>query len=191
MPETYPFSSRSFVLHQENIDTDQIIPARFLTTTSQAGLGRYAFHDWRFDGNGMPRNDNPLSGCDPHTTSILVTGRNFGCGSSREHAPWALLDFGFRAVISNEIADIFHSNAAKNGLLPIIAPQSAHAWLMEHPGAGIHIDLESQTVEIDGFDSFHFDIEPFAKHCLIENTDPLGFLISKMDEIKRYEEARA
>ncbi len=189
--QTYPFTARSFVLRQENIDTDQIIPARFLTTTSQSGLGRYAFHDWRFDGNGMPRNENPLAGCDPHQTSVLVTGRNFGCGSSREHAPWALLDYGFRAVISNEIADIFRSNAAKNGLLPIVAPQAIHAWLMDNPGARMRIDLDAQTVSIESGESFSFEIEPFAKHCLIAGTDPLGFLMSRMDEIKRYEEARA
>jgi len=190
-PITYPFSSKSFVLTQENIDTDQIIPARFLTTTSRDGLGRFAFHDWRYDGAGLPRNNNPLAGCETAVTSVLVAGRNFGCGSSREHAPWALLDYGFRAVISNEIADIFRSNAAKNGLLPIVAPDDIHAWLLEHPGAEIAVDLAEQTVRITDGPSFSFEIEPFAKHCLIEGTDPLGFLMSHMDAIQSFEEQAA
>lgn len=190
MPDqpSYPFTSRSYVLSQENIDTDQIIPARFLTTTSREGLGRFAFHDWRFEASGAPRNDNPLAGCEPAVTSILVTGRNFGCGSSREHAPWALLDYGFRAVISSEIADIFRSNASKNGLLPIVAPGDIHAWLLDNPGAEIAIDLAQQEVRITGGQRFSFEIEAFAKHCLLHGTDQLGFLLANMPAIQAYEE---
>lgn len=186
----YPFSSRTFALTQENIDTDQIIPARFLTTTSREGLGRFAFHDWRFDASGSPRNHNPLAGCEPAQTSILVAGRNFGCGSSREHAPWALLDYGFKAVISNEIADIFRSNASKNGLLPIVAPDEIHAWLLDNPGAELEIELDTQQVRIAGGPTFAFEIEPFAKHCLLEGTDQLGFLLSNLHAIEQFEEAR-
>lgn len=181
------FSSRTFVLPQENIDTDQIIPARFLTTTSKAGLGRLAFHDWRYDDAGCGREGEPLNAVDTARNAVLVAGRNFGCGSSREHAPWALTDFGFRAVISSEIADIFRSNAAKNGLLPIVAPVAAHAWLIDHPDAGITIDLGTQTVRPAGGPAFDFDIEPFAKHCLLEGTDPLGFLLARTDLITDYE----
>ena len=188
MPEQIThLTSRTFVIDQEDIDTDQIIPARFLTTTSREGLGDLAFHDWRYDGDGKPLETVSLNALDTTTHRILVAGRNFGCGSSREHAPWALHDFGFRAVISSEIADIFRSNAAKNGLLPILAPPDAHAWLMENPDVEISIDLDRQRVDLDNGPSFDFDIEPFAKHCLMEGTDPLGFLTAHDDAITAYE----
>lgn len=185
------FRSRSFVLAQENIDTDQIIPARFLTTTSRAGLGRLAFHDWRFDENGRAREDQPLNAFDAGTTAVLIAGRNFGCGSSREHAPWALHDFGIRVIISSEIADIFHSNALKNRLLPITAPAKAHAWLLANPGVEIAIDLAAQTVDLGNGPGFEFDIEPFAKHCLLEGRDALGHLLAHADSITRYEAQHA
>ena len=191
MPDAFPIKSRTFNLAGENIDTDQIIPARFLTTTSRVGLGRFAFHDWRFDGAGSPRAVSPLKDFDARETAILVAGRNFGCGSSREHAPWALLDYGFRAVISCEIADIFRSNAARNGLLPIVAPQDAHQWLMEHPGATVAVDLEQTRVRIQDGPEFTFDIEPFARHCLLSGTDPLGYLLDQTDRIRQFEEAAA
>jgi 3-isopropylmalate/(R)-2-methylmalate dehydratase small subunit len=188
MPEQIThLTSRTFVIDQEDIDTDQIIPARFLTTTSREGLGELAFHDWRYDGDGKPLETVSLNALDTQTHRILVAGRNFGCGSSREHAPWALHDFGFRAVISSEIADIFRSNAAKNGLLPILAPLDAHAWLMENPDVEISIDLDRQRVDLGNGPSFDFDIEPFAKHCLMEGTDPLGFLTAHDDAIAAYE----
>ncbi|WP_339747407.1 3-isopropylmalate dehydratase small subunit [uncultured Maricaulis sp.] len=179
--------SRTFTLPQEDIDTDQIIPARFLTTTTQDGLGRLAFHDWRYDEGGKARDDCALNTLDTGAFAILVAGRNFGCGSSREHAPWALHDFGVRAVISSEIADIFRSNAAKNNIIPIIAPPQAHAWLLEHEGVDVKIDLERQYVDLGNGPGFHFEIEPFARHCLIEGTDPLGFLLSHQDAITAYE----
>src|SRR5690606_17038403 len=133
--------SRSVVLPVSNIDTDQIIPARFLTTTTRAGLGRHAFNDWRYDAAGQPRPDFILNHPQAPGCSILVAGRNFGCGSSREHAPWALLDHGFKAVVSTEIADIFRSNALKNGLLPVVVDELTHGWLLQHPGAALRIDL--------------------------------------------------
>ena len=179
--------SRTFVIDQEDIDTDQIIPARFLTTTSRDGLGRLAFHDWRYDSEGKPLDAVSLNSLDTSECRVLVAGRNFGCGSSREHAPWALHDFGFRAVISSEFADIFRSNAARNGLLPIVAPEAAHHWLLENPGVAIRIDLASQHVDLGNGPSFDFAIEPFAKHCLMEGTDPLGFLMSHADAIDAYE----
>lgn len=188
MPDRFEtLTSRTFVIDQEDIDTDQIIPARFLTTTSREGLGDLAFHDWRYDGDGKPLDNVSLNALDTSTHRILVAGRNFGCGSSREHAPWALHDFGFRAVISSEIADIFRSNAAKNGLLPILAPAEAHAWLMENPDVEITVDLARQRVDLGNGPSFDFKIEPFARHCLMEGTDPLGFLTSNEDAISAYE----
>lgn len=184
-------SSRTYVMAQENIDTDQIIPARFLTTTSRQGLGAVVFHDWRYDSAGAVKADEPLNHLDVTSHRVLVAGRNFGCGSSREHAPWALADFGFQAVISSEIADIFRSNAAKNGILPIVAPKEAHDWLMANSDVEITIDLEAQRVDLGNGPSFNFDIEPFAKHCLMEGVDPLGFLMARMDDIAQFEAARS
>jgi 3-isopropylmalate/(R)-2-methylmalate dehydratase small subunit len=134
--------SRTLVLPFTNIDTDQIIPARFLTTTTREGLGKCAFADWRYQADGQPRSDFLLNQPDAADCRILVAGRNFGCGSSREHAPWALLDYGFRAVISTEIADIFRSNALKNGLLPLVVDATTHQWLLDHPGATVRVDLD-------------------------------------------------
>src|SRR3712207_3860866 len=140
--------SRTAVLPFTNIDTDQIIPARFLTTTTKEGLGKQAFSDWRYDASGAPRSDFLLNKPEAQGCAILVAGRNFGCGSSREHAPWALLDFGFRAVISTEIADIFRNNSLKNGLLPIVIDERTHEWLMNNPGAQVRIDLQSSTLHL-------------------------------------------
>src|SRR5262245_24930448 len=135
--------SRTLVLPFTNIDTDQIITARFLTTTTREGLGRQAFSDWRYDASGAPKADFILNRPEAAGCAILVAGRNFGCGSSREHAPWALLDYGFRAVVSTEIADIFRSNSLKNGLLPIVVDEQIHAWLLTHPGVSLKIDLQA------------------------------------------------
>ena len=192
MPEQFhTLTSRTFVIDQEDIDTDQIIPARFLTTTTRDGLGKLAFHDWRYDSDGKPLENVSLNSLDTGTHKVLVAGRNFGCGSSREHAPWALHDFGFRAVIASEIADIFRSNSAKNGLVPIVAPKEAHDWLMSHPDVEITIDLAEQKVDLGNGPSFEFEIEPFAKHCLMEGTDPLGFLTAQSDAITAYETQHA
>ena len=177
----------TLVLADENIDTDQIIPARFLTTTTRTGLGKSAFYDWRYDAQGNPRADSVLNSHAAKTAGILVAGRNFGCGSSREHAPWALLDLGFRAVISSEIADIFRSNSLKNGLLALVIDPARHADLMQRPGIELVIDLQSQTITgPDGF-SASFQLDRFAKHCLMLGVDQLGYLMHHEDAIAAYE----
>lgn len=184
-------TSRTVILSQDNIDTDQIIPARFLTTTERSGLGKAAFYDWRYDDAGNPRNDTPLSLAEQGNHEILVAGGNFGCGSSREHAPWALLDFGFRAVISSDIADIFKNNALKNGLVPVEVDSKTHKCLLQKPGAEVTVDLESQTIRFgEGWQTV-FDVEPFARRCLLDGVDPLGHLINHTSAIKAYEQAKA
>ncbi len=184
-------TSKTIVLPQDNIDTDQIIPARFLTTTSRKGLGAFAFYDWRYDEDGAIREESPLDSHDPVERAILVAGSNFGCGSSREHAPWALADFGFQAVISSDIADIFKSNALKNGLLPVEVDQKTHQRLLNNPGEELTIDLEKQTVRLsDGWQTV-FEVEPFARHCLLEGVDPLGHLMNQMSLIEQFEVERA
>jgi 3-isopropylmalate/(R)-2-methylmalate dehydratase small subunit len=183
--------SRTAVLPFTNIDTDQIIPARFLTTTTKEGLGRQAFTDWRYDAAGAPRPDFALNKPEAAGCAILVAGRNFGCGSSREHAPWALIDFGFRAVISTEIADIFRNNSLKNGLVPVVVDEETHAWLLAHPGASVRIDLESTTLTLPTGHSVSFPLEAFARYCLLNGTDELGYLLKQAPAIGHYEEARA
>jgi 3-isopropylmalate/(R)-2-methylmalate dehydratase small subunit len=183
--------SRTAVLPSTNIDTDQIIPARFLTTTTKEGLGRQAFADWRYDAAGAPRADFVLNKPEAAGCAILVAGRNFGCGSSREHAPWALLDFGFRAVVSTEIADIFRNNSLKNGLVPVVVDEDAHAWLLAHPGASVRIDVESTTLTLPTGRTARFPLEAFARYCLLNGTDELGYLLNQTPAIERYEQARA
>jgi 3-isopropylmalate/(R)-2-methylmalate dehydratase small subunit len=183
--------SCTVVLPSTNIDTDQIIPARFLTTTTKEGLGRQAFADWRYDSSGTPKADFVLNQPQTKGCAILVAGRNFGCGSSREHAPWALLDYGFRAVVSTEIADIFRSNSLKNGLLPVVVDEATHAWLLEHPGANVRIDLESCTLALPTGGIVSFPVDAFARYCLLNGTDELGFLQQQSAAIARYEQARA
>jgi 3-isopropylmalate/(R)-2-methylmalate dehydratase small subunit len=183
--------SRTAVLPYSNIDTDQIIPARFLRTTTREGLGKQLFTDWRLKSDGSPNAEFPLNRPEAAGCEVLVAGRNFGCGSSREHAPWALLDHGFRAVISTEIADIFRNNALKNGLLPIVVDDKTGQWLLEHPGAEITIDLRSATLRLpDGF-SVPFPIEAFARYCLLNGVDELGFLLAREAEIAAYERRSA
>ena len=184
------FRSRTVVMPSTNIDTDQIIPGRFLTTTTKEGLGRQLFADWRYDAAGQPKPDFILNQPEAAGCQILVAGRNIGCGSSREHAPWALCDYGFRAVISTEIADIFRNNSLKNGLLPIVVDQASHDWLLTHPGAEVEIDLEAQQVRLPEGRSASFTIEPFARYCLLNGVDELGFLLSKDSDIARYEARR-
>ena len=185
-------TSRTVALAQENIDTDQIIPARFLTTTERAGLGAAAFYDWRFDLDGAPRADSIFEVIEPAEYRILVAGANFGCGSSREHAVWALLDFGFRAVVSAEIADIFKSNALKNGLIPIEVDAEYHEYLLAHPGAMVSIDLEREIIgALGGGNSSCFALDPFARRCLMQGVDPLGFLLNQSAAIDRFETRRS
>jgi 3-isopropylmalate/(R)-2-methylmalate dehydratase small subunit len=185
------FESRTVVLPFTNIDTDQIIPARFLTTTTKEGLGQRAFADWRYEASGAPKPDFILNKPEARGCSILVAGRNFGCGSSREHAPWALLDFGFKAVISTEIADIFRNNSLKNGLLPIVVDEQSHQWLLQNPGASVRIDLEAGTVQLPTGASIQFTVERFARYCLLNGIDELGFLLQKDAAITSYEQAHA
>lgn len=182
--------SRTVVIALDNIDTDQIIPARFLTTTTKEGLGTRLFADWRYRADGTPNPDFILNQPAAAGCQVLVAGRNFGCGSSREHAPWALADYGFRAVISTEIADIFRSNSLKNGFLPIVVDEATAAWLLAHPGAEVAIDLESARLALPTGVSVSFPIEAFARHCLLNGVDELGYLQSKLPQIERYEALR-
>ncbi len=183
-------TSHTVVLAEANIDTDQIIPARFLTTTTKTGLGREAFYDWRYDAEGEARADCVLNAIDPTEHRVLVAGRNFGCGSSREHAPWALTDFGFRAVISTEIADIFTSNALKNGLLPVVVDEETHARLLEHPGEAVTVDLERSELRV-GNHVVSFKVEPFSRECLLDGVDTLGWLAARIPAIEAFEQAHA
>jgi len=179
--------SRTVVMPSSNIDTDQIIPARFLTTTTKSGLGDALFADWRYDAEGKPKPDFVLNQPESAGCAVLVAGRNIGCGSSREHAPWALVDYGFRAVVSTEIADIFRNNSLKNGLLPIIVDEETHGWLLANPGAEVTIDLENTTLTLPDGRAIRFPVEPFARYCLMNGVDELGFLLSKAPEIDAYE----
>lgn len=183
--------SRTVVLAHENIDTDRIIPARFLTTTSRAGLGQHAFQDWRYRVDGSPDPDFVLNRPEALGCEILVAGRNFGCGSSREHAPWALLDAGLRAVISSEIADIFRANALKNGLLAVTVDAAEHRYLLRHPGLELHIDVVAGEISLPDGGRFGFALDAFARHCLVEGIDQLGFLLRHESAIQRYEELYA
>jgi 3-isopropylmalate/(R)-2-methylmalate dehydratase small subunit len=191
MPPISRVHSKTVVISSSNIDTDQIIPARFLTTTVKDGLGRQLFADWRYRADGSPNPDFVLNRPEARGAEVLVAGRNFGCGSSREHAPWALLDFGIRAVVSTEIADIFRGNSLKNGLLPITVDEATSQWLLEHPGALIDIDLKSCRLTLPTGASVAFPMESFARHCLMNGIDELGYLRSHLGAIERYETARA
>jgi len=179
--------SRTVVMPSSNIDTDQIIPARFLTTTTREGLGASLFADWRYDEAGQPRPDFVLNRPEAHGCQILVAGHNIGCGSSREHAPWALLDHGFRAVVSTEIADIFRNNSLKNGLLPVIVDAAIHAWLVDNPGAEIEVDLSARVLRLPDGREMPFPIDAFARYCLMHGVDELGYLLEQSDAISAYE----
>jgi 3-isopropylmalate/(R)-2-methylmalate dehydratase small subunit len=182
--------SKTVVIPIDNIDTDQIIPARFLKTTSMEGLGDNLFLDWRYLADGSPNPDFPLNKPSARGAEILVAGANFGCGSSREHAPWALTQYGFKAVISTSFADIFKGNALKNGLLPIVMPPDIHAELLKWPGITLKIDLASQTVTLAGGRTVEFPIDPFAKYCLLEGVDELGYIMKQEPAIAGYEAKR-
>jgi len=175
------------VLEQQNIDTDQIIPARFLTTTGSTGLGAHAFADWRFTADGAERPGCVLNEARAKSSPILVAGRNFGCGSSREHAPWALLDFGFRVVISCEIADIFRNNCQNVGLLPVVISPELHAVLLALDGQQITVDLEACELRLPGGVTYSFDMDAFARYCLLKGMDRLDFLVAEQAAIAQYE----
>ena len=183
--------SKTVVLPTRDIDTDQIIAARFLTTTSREGLGENVFYDLRYNKDGSEKTDFNLNQPDAKGCGILVAGNNFGCGSSREHAPWALLDYGFEAVLSTEIADIFRSNSLKNGLLAITVDDQTHRWLLENPGADVIIDLASSSITLPGDRTVEFSMDGFSRHCLLEGIDQLGFLRKQLDSIERFEETRS
>ena len=185
-----PFTSTYVVLPIDNVDTDQIIPARFLKTIERTGLGAGAFHDWRYQRDGTPNADFPLNQPGAAEARILVTGRNFGCGSSREHAVWALLGAGFSAVVSAEFADIFRANALGNGLLPIQVDPGIIETLSTATRSGrpsLTVDLESQTLILPGGEPATFPIAPFAKHCLLCGINELDFLLDAADEVSAFE----
>jgi 3-isopropylmalate/(R)-2-methylmalate dehydratase small subunit len=182
--------SRTVVMPSTNIDTDQIIPARFLTTTVRAGLGGALFADWRYDAAGKPKPDFVLNQPAAQGCQVLVAGRNIGCGSSREHAPWALLDYGIRVVVSTEIADIFRSNSLKNGLLPVVVDEATHGWLLANPGAEVEVDLPATTLRLPDGRTVEFPIEAFSRYCLMNGIDELGYLLGQLPAIERYEQAR-
>ena len=186
-------TSHMVAIPTENIDTDQIIPARFLKTISKKGLGQNLFADWRYNEDGSPKADFALNQPEAQGAQILLAGDNFGCGSSREHAPWSLMDHGFTAVISTSFADIFHNNALKNGLLPIIVDEETHQQLMsivaEEPQAQVSVDLAKQEVVLPDGRSVPFPIDSFSKTCLLEGLDQLGYLQKQEERIAAYEAA--
>ncbi len=187
------FSSTLLALPVDDVDTDQIIPARFLKVTDKQGLGEALFSDWRYDAQGQPKPDFPLNRPGVRSARVLVAGRNFGCGSSREHAPWALLGYGFRAVVSTDFADIFRNNAIGNGLLPIALAPEDHRRIMrlaqEDTAAEVSISLETCTVTLPDGTALPFPLNPFDRHCLTNGVDRLGFLCVLDDEIARFEGA--
>ncbi|MGI8959387.1 MAG: 3-isopropylmalate dehydratase small subunit [Bryobacteraceae bacterium] len=188
------FTSRVAPLAIDNIDTDQIIPARFLKTISMQGLGDQLFYDWRYDANGNPNPEFLLNQTEGRAAEILLAGDNFGCGSSREHAPWALRQYGFRAVISTSFADIFRGNALKNSLLPIVIPRKAHVALfntvMGNPAATVTVDLAEQKLTLPDGSAVSFPIDAFSKYCMVEGVDELGYILKQQPAIAAYEAQR-
>jgi 3-isopropylmalate/(R)-2-methylmalate dehydratase small subunit len=191
MPLFTTLSSRLVALPVDNIDTDQIIPARYLKVTDKAGLGEGLFSDWRYRPDGTPRPEFVLNQAENYGAQILLAGDNFGCGSSREHAPWALVGYGFRAIISTSFADIFRNNALKNGLLPICVDAGTHARLLQFventPTLELTVDLAAQTLTLPDGEVVIFPVDSFAKTCLLNGLDELGYLLSFSDKITAYE----
>jgi 3-isopropylmalate/(R)-2-methylmalate dehydratase small subunit len=179
--------SRTVVLDRDDVDTDQVIPARFLKVTEKQGLGRALFADWRFDAEGRPKPDFVLNRPEAEGCRVLVVGKNFGCGSSREHAPWALYDFGFRAVVGASFADIFKNNALKNGLLPLVVPEDLRRRLVAAPGTEVRVDLGERTVALADGTRATFPIEPFSRYCLMEGKSELEFLLAQAEAIAAHE----
>jgi 3-isopropylmalate/(R)-2-methylmalate dehydratase small subunit len=188
------FESRLVPLPVDNVDTDQIIPARFLKTISKEGLGDQLFYDWRYDAEGKPKPDFILNQAQAKGAEILLAGDNFGCGSSREHAPWALLQFGFRAIVSTSFADIFRQNSLKNSLLPIVVPREAQAELFalvaKDPEAKVTVDLADQKLMLPDGRSIEFPVDSFSKRCLLEGVDELGYIQKQAPAIAAYEQGR-
>jgi 3-isopropylmalate/(R)-2-methylmalate dehydratase small subunit len=191
MSQYSKFTSKVAVISANNIDTDQIIPARFLKLTDKSGMGANLFTDWRYNPDGTPKEGFILNDSRFQDAKILLAGDNFGCGSSREHAPWALMGFGFKAVISTSFADIFRNNSLKNGLLPIVVDADTHArlfdWLAKTPLAEVTVDLEHQTLELPDGKKATFPIDQFSKTCLLSGTDELGYLLSYLGKVEDYE----
>ena len=193
MAQFTKFKSHAVAIPSNDIDTDQIVPARYLKMTDKAGLGAALFADWRYNPDGSPKPEFVLNTPDAQGAQILLAGDNFGCGSSLEHAPWALAGYGFRAVVSTSFADIFRNNALKNGLLPIVVDGDVHAELMNligrTPHAELAVDLESQALTLPSGRAVPFPIDPFSKSCLLNGTDELGYLLSFEREIAAFEAA--
>jgi 3-isopropylmalate/(R)-2-methylmalate dehydratase small subunit len=188
-----PFAGRMVALPINDIDTDQIIPARYLKVTDKAGLGAAAFTDWRYNADGSPKPEFPLNQPQYQGAQVLIAGHNFGCGSSREHAPWALMGAGFKAVVSTYFADIFKGNSLKNGLLPIIVNEETQKQLIslaqEDPDAQVSVDLEQQTLTLPDGRAVTFPIDGFSRYCLLNGVDQLGFLLSLDSEASAFEAA--
>jgi len=189
MEKFTPFESRMVMIARDNVDTDQIIPARFLKTISKVGLGDQLFYDWRYDAEGKPRPNFILNKPEAKACQVLLAGDNFGCGSSREHAPWALTQYGFRAVISTSFADIFKGNSLKNSLLPIVVPSDVHAELLKNSGAPVRVDLASQTLTLPSGRKVEFPVDSFSKHCLLEGIHELGYIQQQERAIATFEAA--
>ena len=187
MKKIKTFSAKTVNLPNEDIDTDQIIPARFLTRQTIDGIGECLFADWRFDKSGKPNENFILNQAESINAGILVAGNNFGCGSSREHAAWSLLDYGFRAIISSSFADIFQNNSLKNGLITIVVDLETHKWLMENPATELIVDLENTEIILESGKAVSFPIDSFARYCLLNGVDQLGYILSRESEINAYE----
>jgi len=187
MEKIKTFSANTVNLPNEDIDTDQIIPARFLTRQTTDGIGECLFADWRFDKSGKPNEDFILNQPESTDAGNLVTGNNFGCGSSREHAAWSLLDYGFRAVVSSSFADIFQNNSLKNGLITIVVDLETHKWLIEHPATELTVDLENTEIILENGKAISFPIDSFARYCLLHGVDQLGYILKHDSEITAYE----
>ena len=187
MEKIKTFSAKTVNLPNEDVDTDQIIPARFLTRQTIDGIGECLFADWRYDKSGKPNENFILNQAESINAGILVAGNNFGCGSSREHAAWSLLDYGFRAIISSSFADIFQNNSLKNGLITIAVDLETHEWLMQHPATELIVDLENTEIILENGKKVCFPIDSFARYCLLNGVDQLGYMLSQESEIIAYE----
>jgi 3-isopropylmalate/(R)-2-methylmalate dehydratase small subunit len=190
MEKVTSIRSRTVVLPISDVDTDQIVPARFLTTTTRQGLGKALFADWRFDRQGQVKPEFPLNRPTAAGCAVLVAGHNFGCGSSREHAPWALLDFGIRAVVSTGIADIFRNNSLKNGLVPVIVDAATHGWLLENPAAEVTVDVTERQLKLPDGRAVEFPLDGFSRYCLMNGVDQLGYLLQQNEAIANFERNR-
>jgi len=182
------FRSYTYNIPLENIDTDQIIPAQFLTTTERQGLGKFCFFAWRFNQDGTVKENNPLHDHQPDHQQVLVVGSNFGCGSSREHAPWALLDYGIKAIISTRFADIFRNNSLKNGLIPVTVEEHVISFLQEHPNSEVNIDVSNRQLTVVDYGDFEFPLDSFSVFCLTRGIDQLDFILQNEQEINAYEQ---